>query len=112
MKVEIEAHFLCFFELTVSCAVLTLLLRIGIGIGPCGEGIQADELIKWLTWIDSWATSTASREEEIQGHDKRQFDEAYAFPAHPCLAGLLICLGGVVRLGGQFNRIYSIIMNP
>jgi len=79
---------------------------------PCGEGIQADELIKWLTWIDSWATSTASREEEIQGHDKRQFDEAYAFPAHPCLAGLLICLGGVVRLGGQFNRIYSIIMNP
>lgn len=32
---------------------------------------QAEELVRWLTWIDSWATGTASRGQEMEGYEKR-----------------------------------------
>ena len=33
---------------------------------------QAAELARWLAWIEQWCSATASRAEELDGHDKRE----------------------------------------
>lgn len=67
----------------------------------------AEELARWLAWIDQWSSATASRAEELEGHDKLQSHlQHYTEPQAQSAAGQPGSADGVTA-GPTFSQTYQ-----